>query len=110
MHDPVYLPGFFHQVLDYGLVCPQRRETGPAGGTYHAVDEEGIPFREIVEVIGRRLNRPVVKSEAKEMGLRVVYRPAPQALNRLTTSGSHPTARRNLIRASLVSDARSCCT
>jgi hypothetical protein len=20
MHDPVYLPGFFHQVLDYGFV------------------------------------------------------------------------------------------
>jgi nucleoside-diphosphate-sugar epimerase len=35
-------------------------EKGPAGGTYHAVDEEGIPFREIAEVIGRRLDIPVV--------------------------------------------------
>lgn len=42
-------------------------ENGPAGGTYHAVDEEGIPFREIAEVIGRRLNVPVVSKSAEEV-------------------------------------------
>ena len=41
-------------------------EKGPAGGTYHAVDEEGIPFREIAEVIGRRLNIPVVSKSPEE--------------------------------------------
>jgi nucleoside-diphosphate-sugar epimerase len=41
-------------------------EKGPAGGTYHAVDEEGIPFREVAEVIGRRLNVPVVSKSAEE--------------------------------------------
>jgi nucleoside-diphosphate-sugar epimerase len=41
-------------------------EKGPAGGAYHAVAEEGIPFREIAELIGRRLNVPVVSKSAAE--------------------------------------------
>jgi nucleoside-diphosphate-sugar epimerase len=41
-------------------------EKGSAGGTYHGVDEEGIPFREIAEVIGRRLNIPAVSKSPKE--------------------------------------------
>jgi nucleoside-diphosphate-sugar epimerase len=41
-------------------------EKGPAGGTYHAVAEEGIPFREIAGLIGRRLNVPVVSKSAAE--------------------------------------------
>jgi nucleoside-diphosphate-sugar epimerase len=41
-------------------------EAGPAGGTYHAVAEEGIPFREIAGLIGRRLNVPVVSKSAAE--------------------------------------------
>jgi nucleoside-diphosphate-sugar epimerase len=41
-------------------------EQGPAGGTYHGVDEEGIPFREITEVIGRRLNVPIVSKSPEE--------------------------------------------
>ena len=40
-------------------------EKGPAGGTYHGVAEEGIPFREIAALLGRRLGvKTVSKSPA----------------------------------------------
>jgi nucleoside-diphosphate-sugar epimerase len=35
-------------------------ENGSAGSTYHGVAEIGVPFREIAEVIGRRLKLPIV--------------------------------------------------
>ena len=35
-------------------------EKGPAGGVYHGVAEEGLPFKEIAGLIGRRLNLPIV--------------------------------------------------
>ena len=35
-------------------------EKGGTGATYHAVAEEGVPVRDIAEVIGRGLNVPVV--------------------------------------------------
>jgi nucleoside-diphosphate-sugar epimerase len=41
-------------------------EKGSAGGTYHAVAEEGIAFREIAGLIGRRLNVPVVSKSIAE--------------------------------------------
>ena len=36
------------------------------GGTYHGVAEEGIAFREIASLIGRRLNVLVVSKPAAE--------------------------------------------
>jgi nucleoside-diphosphate-sugar epimerase len=41
-------------------------ERGSAGARYHGIAEEGAPFREIAEVIGRRLNLPVVSKSPEE--------------------------------------------
>jgi nucleoside-diphosphate-sugar epimerase len=41
-------------------------EKGLAGATFHGVAEEGVPFREIAEVIGRHLNLPVVSKSSEE--------------------------------------------
>jgi nucleoside-diphosphate-sugar epimerase len=41
-------------------------EKGVAGARYHGVAEEGILFRDIAGVIGRRLNVPVVSKNAEE--------------------------------------------
>ena len=41
-------------------------EKGTAGGHYHGVADQGVPTREIAEVIGRHLNIPVVSKSREE--------------------------------------------
>jgi nucleoside-diphosphate-sugar epimerase len=42
-----------------------------AGSRLHAVAEEGVPFREIAEVIGRHLDVPVVSEDAEDAAKRL---------------------------------------
>ena len=53
-------------VLDAAHLYRLALEQGSAGARYHAVDEEGIAFRDVAEVIGRRLNVPVVSKSPEE--------------------------------------------
>ncbi|MCU1492975.1 MAG: 3-beta hydroxysteroid dehydrogenase [Acidimicrobiaceae bacterium] len=43
-------------------------ENAPAGSTLHAVADEGVPIRDIAQVIGRHLDLPVVSIPAEDAG------------------------------------------
>jgi nucleoside-diphosphate-sugar epimerase len=52
--------------LDAARLYRLALEKGSAGARYHAVDEEGVPVREIAEAIGRGLNVPAVSISAEQ--------------------------------------------
>src|SRR6185295_11691111 len=52
--------------LDAAKLFRLALEQGAAGARFHGVAEEGVPTREIAEVIGRHLNVPVVTKPPAE--------------------------------------------
>jgi nucleoside-diphosphate-sugar epimerase len=54
--------------LDAGHLFRLALEKTPAGSTLHAVADEGVPIRDIAEVIGRHLNLPVAAISPADAG------------------------------------------
>jgi nucleoside-diphosphate-sugar epimerase len=73
-------------VLDAANLFRLAVEQAPAGSRLHAVGDEGVPVREIAEVIGRHLNLPTASVPAGDFGwlgqILAVDQPASAALTR----------------------------
>jgi len=54
--------------LDSARLFAKAFDKAPAGTTLHAVADEGVPVREIAEVIGRQLNVPVASISQDDAG------------------------------------------
>ncbi len=58
--------------LDTSLLFRLALENGEAGARYHAVAEEGLPFRNIAEAIGRHLDAAAIHDAPRQMSRRPV--------------------------------------
>ena len=73
-------------VLDAAPLFRLTVEQAPAGSVLHATGDEGVPVRDIAEVIGRHLNLPTASVPAEDLGflghVLAVDQPASSALTR----------------------------
>jgi nucleoside-diphosphate-sugar epimerase len=73
-------------VLDAAHLFRLAVQDAPAGSRLHAVGDEGVPIRDIAEVIGRHLNLPVASVPAGDFGwlgqILAVDQPASSTLTR----------------------------
>ena len=73
-------------VLDAAHLFRLAVEQAPAGSRLHAVGDEGVPVRDIAEVIGRHLSLPTASVPAEDFGwlgqILAVDQPASSALTR----------------------------
>jgi nucleoside-diphosphate-sugar epimerase len=73
-------------VLDAAQLFRLAVEQAPAGSRLHAVGDEGVPIRDIAEVIGRHLNLPTASAPAEDFGwmgmVLAIDQPASSALTR----------------------------
>ncbi len=72
--------------LDAARVFKLALDKAAHGAYYHAVAEEGIAFRDIAEVIGRRLGVSVVAKTSDEAGAHFTWFAHFAALNVLASS------------------------
>jgi len=72
--------------LDAAQLYRLALEKGSAGARYHAIADEGVPFRDIAGVIGRRLNLPVVSKTAEEAAAHFEWFAHFAAINNLASS------------------------
>jgi len=73
-------------VLDAAHLFRLAVEQAPAGSRLHAVGDEGVPIRDIAEVIGRHLNLPTASAPAEDFGwlgqILAIDQPASSTLTR----------------------------
>jgi nucleoside-diphosphate-sugar epimerase len=72
--------------LDAARVYRLALEAAPAGSRLHAVADEGVPFRAIAELIGRKLGVPTTSVPAEEAGERFAFLGAFVGLDNPTSS------------------------
>ncbi|MEU9645909.1 SDR family oxidoreductase [Streptomyces sp. NPDC048188] len=72
--------------LDSARLFRLALEEAPAGSTLHAVAEEGLPARDLAEVIGRQLGLPAVSVPVSEADAHFGWMAGPFAANRAASS------------------------
>jgi len=72
--------------LDVANLYRRVIETGATSPRYHAAAEQGVPFRQIAEMIGKRLDIPVVSKSPEEAAMHFGWFAHFAAMNNLSSS------------------------